>query len=182
MNKENIEPDYDSTLNLKFIERIGSPFHCDFPILGTDKCVKPIKDKKILVIRMEPCAELYALNNSVTYLTDNKKKYDAFLEKVNDEKFGSDDSAILFDDWKNIDKFLEENDTKFDVIIGELPCEVDTEILVKHCPKAHLLLMLDKVKDMKYPWMSEHFAIPGEANVIRIFAEDATSTQPSTTV
>ena len=116
-----IEIEYDPILDLKFIEKVGSPFNCDFLIIGTGKSVKPIKDKKILVIRLEGLAELYALNNSVTYITDNKEKYDKFLNKVNDEKFGSDDSAILFDDWKNIDKLLEENNMKFDIIIGNPP-------------------------------------------------------------
>lgn len=119
MKKENIEKDYDFILDTKFIEKVGSPFNCDFPILGTSRTVKPIKDKKILVIRLESCAELYALNNSVTYLTDNKEKYDKFLDTVNDEKFGSDDSAILFNDWKNIDKLMENK--KFDICIMNPP-------------------------------------------------------------
>lgn len=94
MKKEYIERDYKETLDIKFIEKVGSPFDCDFPILGTDRKVKPIANKKILVIRLEGVAELYALNNSVTYVTDNKIKYDKFLNTVNDEKFGYDDTAI----------------------------------------------------------------------------------------
>lgn len=121
VKKENIEKDYDLTLDTKFIEKVGSPFDCDFPILGTEKFVKPVKDKKILVIRLEGAAELYALNNSVTYITNNKEKYDKFLNTVNHEKFGSDDSAILFNDWKNIDKLLKENNMKFDVCIMNPP-------------------------------------------------------------
>ena len=121
MKKENIELDYNVVLDLKFIEKVGSPFDCDFPILGTERKVATIANKKILVIRLESCAELYALNNTVTYVTDNKEKYDQFLEKVNNEKYGSDNTAILFNDWKNIDKLLEENDMKFDVCIMNPP-------------------------------------------------------------
>jgi len=118
MKKENIELDYDNVLDLKLIEKVGSPFEYTASILGTDKIAK---DLKILVIRLESCAELYALNNSVTYVTDNKEKYDKFLTTVNHEKFGSDDSAILFNAWKNIDKLLEENNMKFDVCIMNPP-------------------------------------------------------------
>lgn len=53
MKKENIEKNYDLTLDLKFIEKVGSPFDCDFLIIGTDRKVAPVKDKKILVIRLE---------------------------------------------------------------------------------------------------------------------------------
>ena len=140
MKKENIELDYDLTLDNKFIEKVGSPFEFDFPILGTGKSVKPIRDKKILVIRLAPCAELYARNNSVTYITDNKEKYDKFLEKVNDEKYGSDDNAILFNDWKNIDKLLKENDMKFDVCVMNPPYDRNLHLqilskVIKHCDK-----------------------------------------------
>ena len=121
MKKENIELDYNNVLDLKFIEKVGSPLSCQMFIPDSKQYAQPVKDLKILVIRLESCAELYALNNSVTYITDNKEKYDKFLNKVNDEKFGSDDSAILFDDWKNIDKLLEENNMKFDIIIGNPP-------------------------------------------------------------
>jgi len=130
MKKENIEKNYDLTLDLKFIEKVGSPFDCDFLIIGTDRKVAPVKDKKILVIRLEGLAELYALNNSVTYLTDNKEKYDKFLNTVNHEKFGSDDSAILFNDWKNIDKLLKENNMKFDVCIMNPPYDYDLHLQV----------------------------------------------------
>ena len=115
MKKENIELDYNNVLDLKFIEKVGSPLSCQMFIPDSKQYAQPVKDLKILVIRLESCAELYALNNSVTYITDNKEKYDKFLNKVNDEKFGSDDNAILFNDWKNIDKLMENR--KFDVCI-----------------------------------------------------------------
>jgi len=128
-------------LDLKFIGKVGSPFNYDFPVLDTNKVVKfvkPISNKKILVIRLEGCAELYALNNSVTYVTDNKEKYDKFLNTVNHEKFGSDDSAILFNDWRNIDKLMENR--KFDVCIMNPPYDktLHLQILSKimnHCDK-----------------------------------------------
>ena len=138
MKKENIELDYNLTLDNKFIEKVGSPFEFDFPILGTGKSVKPIRDKKILVIRLAPCAELYARNNSVTYITDNKEKYDWFLNVVNHEKYGSDDNAILFNDWKNIDKLMENK--KFDVCIMNPPYDRNLHLqilskVIKHCDK-----------------------------------------------
>lgn len=152
MKKENIEKDYNLTLDTKFIEKIGSPFDCDFPILGTGRKVAPINNKKILVIRLEGIAELYALNNSVTYITDNKIKYDEFLTAVNDEKFGSDDSAILFNDWKNIDKLLEENNMKFDVCIMNPPYNdtLHLQILKK------VLSFCDKIVNISpYTWAAK---------------------------
>lgn len=74
MKNKNIEIDYKSILDLKFIYRVGSPFDCDMPRFEPTDIVQPIENKKILVIRLEDLAELYALNNSVTYLTDNEEK------------------------------------------------------------------------------------------------------------
>lgn len=82
MNLVNTEIDYDPTLDIKFIEKVGSPFNCDFSILSTGRKVQQVANKKILVIRMEGAAELYARNNSVTYITDNKAKYDKFLDTI----------------------------------------------------------------------------------------------------
>lgn len=138
MKKKNIELDYNNVLDLRFIEHVGSPL--DVPLYGPNckKMIQPVKDLKILVIRLESCAELYALNNSVIYVTDNKEKYDKFLNKVNDEKFGSDDGAILFDDWKNIDKLMENK--KFDVCIMNPPYDKNLHLqilekVIKFCDK-----------------------------------------------
>lgn len=138
MKKKNIEFDYKEVLDIKFIERIGSPLNYPMYCPDSKQIVQPIKNKKILVIRLESCAELYALNNSVTYITDNKEKYDKFLNKVNDEKFGSDDSAILFDDWKNIDKLMENK--KFDICIMNPPYDKNLHLqilskVIRHCNK-----------------------------------------------
>ena len=153
MKKESIEFDYKEMLDLKFIEKVGSPFNCDFPILGTDRKVKPIANKKILVIRLEPCAELYALNNSVTYLTDNKEKYDKFLNTVNHEKFGSDDSAILFNDWKNIDKLMENK--KFDVCVMNPPYNknLHIEILSKVVNYCDIVINISPSKIFTNPYI-----------------------------
>ena len=61
---------------------------------------------------------------------DNKEKYDKFLCVVNKEKFGSADSAILFDDWKNIDKLFEENNMKFDVCIMNPPYDKNLHLQI----------------------------------------------------
>lgn len=183
MNLVNTEIDYDPTLDIKFIEKVGSPFNCDFPILSTGRKVQQVANKKILVIRMEGAAELYARNNSVTYITDNKAKYDKFLDTVNDEKYGSDDSAILFNDWKNIDKLMENK--KFDIIIGNPPYNepkpdglkrtaprLDNKIFKvcqTSCPIAHLVFVMgaacSQMKSMKYTWMSEQFDFPGDVAI-----------------
>ena len=53
------------------------------------------------MIRMLEQALAYALNNSVVYLTDDEVKYDEFLNKVNEAKYGSDDEAFVVNDWKH---------------------------------------------------------------------------------
>ncbi len=46
-------------------------------------------------------AKQYAVKNSVTYITDNPKKYDEFLKAINNEqKYGCDDSVELIEDWQ----------------------------------------------------------------------------------
>ena len=71
--------------------------------------------KRILVIRMFSLAKHYAHKNSVTYITDNKDKYDEFLKAINDEEnYGG---AIFIEDWNTVGDLIKDL-PKFDIIIG----------------------------------------------------------------
>ena len=124
MTNKTIELDYNSNLDQKLISKIGNPFKFDNPAMqdimnkfyNTNEVVV---NKKILVIRMYDMAVKYAENNSVIYITDNKEKYDKFLELINNEKYGGDDDAWFIEDYRNLD--VEIGDMKFDIIIGNPP-------------------------------------------------------------
>ena len=124
MTNKTIELDYNSNLDQKLISKIGNPFKFDNPAMqdimnkfyNTNEVVV---NKKILVIRMYDMAVKYAENNSVIYITDNKEKYDKFLELINNEKYGGNDDARFIEDYRNLD--VEIGDMKFDIIIGNPP-------------------------------------------------------------
>lgn len=124
MTNKTIELDYNSNLDQKLISKIGNPFKFDNPAMqdimnkfyNTNEVVV---NKKILVIRMYDMAVKYAENNSVIYITDNKEKYDKFLELINNEKYGGNDDAWFIEDYRNLD--VEIGDMKFDIIIGNPP-------------------------------------------------------------
>lgn len=126
MFDKNVELDYTPDLNRKIINKIGVPgdnlpenlmqymckhYENDMIIVG----------KRILVIRMLDLAKQYAVKNSVTYITDNKEKYDEFLKAINNkENYGEDDSVELIEDWNSIGEIVK-NMPKFDFIIGNPP-------------------------------------------------------------
>lgn len=128
MSDKNIELDYTPDLNRKIINKIGVPgdnlpenlmqymckhYENDMIIIG----------KRILVIRMLDLAKQYAVKNSVTYITDNKEKYNEFLKAINNkENYGEDDSVELIEDWNSIGEIVKNMPT-FDFIIGNPPYE-----------------------------------------------------------
>lgn len=128
MSGKNIELDYTPNLNRKIINKVGIPGDNLPENLMQYMCKHYENDtiiigKRILVIRMLDLAKQYAVKNSVTYITDNKEKYDEFLKIINNgEKFGGDDSVEFVEDWKNIGEVLKDM-PKFDVVIGNPPYE-----------------------------------------------------------
>ena len=85
------------------------------------------KDKRILVIRDFFTAMHAAIDNSVTFITDDKEAYDLFNKNVaSNDEFGNDDTTLYVDTeinknaWKDFIKELASM-PKFDVIIGNPP-------------------------------------------------------------
>lgn len=85
------------------------------------------KDKRILVIRDFFTAMHAAIDNSVTFITDDKEAYDLFNKNVaSNDEFGNDDTTLYVDTeinknaWKDFIKEIA-GMPKFDVIIGNPP-------------------------------------------------------------
>ena len=120
------ELDYAAELDRDIINKVGVPgenlpdklmqFLCR--VYENDNI---ITGKRILVIRMLDLAKHYAHKNTVTYITDNKDKYDEFLKAINnEEKYGGDDEVIFIEDWNTIGDLIKDM-PKFDIIIGNPP-------------------------------------------------------------
>lgn len=128
MSDKNVELDYTPDLNRKIINKVGVPGDNLPENLMQYMCKHYENDtiivgKRILVIRMLDLAKQYAVKNSVTYITDNKEKYDEFLKAINNkENYGEDDFVEFVEDWKNIGEVLKDM-LKFDVVIGNPPYE-----------------------------------------------------------
>lgn len=120
-----IELDYNENFNLHFFKKIGHPFKFEnekIKIWSNKTWGNTnIENKKILIIRMCDLAVLYAEHNSVTYITDNKEKFNHYLEKINDKNFGEDDEGYLISDWKEEFKEIIKKMSKFDIIIMNPP-------------------------------------------------------------
>ena len=85
------------------------------------------KDKRILVIRDFFTAMHAAIDNSVTFITDDKEAYELFCKNVaSNDEFGNDDTTLYVDTeinknaWKDFIKEIASM-PKFDVIIGNPP-------------------------------------------------------------
>lgn len=115
--------DYTPELHRKIINRVGTPGYNLPDKLMQYLCRHYENDniiigKRILVIRMLSLAKHYAHKNSVTYITDNKDKYDEFLKAINnEEKYGGDDGVIFIEDWNAVSDLIKDL-PKFDIIIG----------------------------------------------------------------
>ena len=84
-------------------------------------------NKRVLVIRDLFTAMHASIDNSVTFVTDDKEAYELFNKNVvSNDEFGNDDTAIIVDTeinknaWKDFTKELS-NMPKFDFIIGNPP-------------------------------------------------------------
>ena len=109
------------------------------------------KDKRILVIRDFFTAMHAAIDNSVTFITDDKEAYDLFNKNVaSNDEFGNDDTTLYIDTeinknaWKDFIKELTSM-PKFDVVIGNPPYDRTLHLKI-------LSSIYDKVK--KICWIA----------------------------
>ena len=102
------------------------------------------KDKSVLVIRDLFTAMHASIDNSVTFVTDDKEAYELFSKNVvSNDEFGNDDIAIIIDTeinknaWKDFIKELS-NMPKFDIAIMNPPYDgnLHLKILEKVIPVA----------------------------------------------
>lgn len=94
------------------------------------------KDKRILVIRDFFTAMHAAIDNSVTFITDDKEAYDLFIKNVaNNDEFGNDDTTLYVDTeinknaWKDFIKELASM-PKFDVAIMNPPYDKNLHLKI----------------------------------------------------
>ena len=117
------------------------------------------KNKFVFVVHNYECAYMASINNSVVYITDDKEKYNKFVDNVvNSIQFGNDDYALLIksNQWLDLydiinDFMKEENMPKFDVAIMNPPYEkgmhIDILNIVKKFTKyIHNISPIDKMQ------------------------------------
>ena len=116
------------------------------------------KNKFVFVVHNYECAYMASINNSVVYITDDKEKYNKFVDNVvNSIQFGNDDYALLIksNQWLDlydiINDFLkEENMSKFDVAIMNPPYDgnLHLKILEKVIPIADKVVNISPVSQL----------------------------------
>ena len=119
------------------------------------------KNKFVFVVHNYECAYMAAINNSVVYITDDKEKYNKFVDNVvNSIQFGNDDYALLIksNQWLDlydiINNFLkEENMPKFDVAIMNPPYDgsLHLKILEKVIPIADKVVNISPIRWLQDP-------------------------------
>lgn len=76
------------------------------------KTLESVENKKILVVHELETAIILAVQNAVTYVTDDYDAYTKFKGMTGTEEFGGDDEAYFVDGvkitWKNFIKEIEE--------------------------------------------------------------------------
>ena len=91
-------------------------------------------NQKVLVIHDCLTASAMAQKNEVYYITDDVEQKNWFKRNViNNIHFGNNDKVELIEDWKSIDKFIEEKfgkNMKFDLIIGNPPYDGDLHLKI----------------------------------------------------
>ena len=117
------------------------------------------KDKRILVIRDFFTAMHAAIDNSVTFITDDKEAYDLFIKNVaSNDEFGNDDTTLYVDTeinknaWKDFIKELVSM-PKFDVAIMNPPYDknLHLKILEAVIPIADKVVNISPVRWLQDP-------------------------------
>ena len=117
------------------------------------------KDKRILVIRDFFTAMHAAIDNSVTFITDDKEAYDLFNKNVaSNDEFGNDDTTLYVDTeinknaWKDFIKELASM-PKFDVAIMNPPYDknLHLKILEAVIPIADKVVNISPVRWLQDP-------------------------------
>ena len=117
------------------------------------------KDKRILVIRDFFTAMHAAIENSVTFITDDKEAYELFCKNVvSNDEFGNDDTTLYVDTeinknaWKDFIKEISSM-PKFDVAIMNPPYDgnLHLKILEKVIPVADKIVNISPVRWLQDP-------------------------------
>lgn len=153
---------------------------------------KPV-GKRLMIVRDVYTAIYLAIDNSVTFVTDDLEAKALFERNViGNGQFGNDDDVVFIDitEKKMKEAWLEginraSTDMKFDIIIGNPPYNepkpegkkrtaprLDNKIFKlcqQQCSNSHLVFIMgsacSQMKNMKYTWMSDNFAFPGDVAI-----------------